>query len=76
MRGLFLMSLQGAEQEGKDRGGLLVSWKTRPAHCLAGVRKRDAHYSSRRATRGSEGPRWTQFDAPQPPVSEAEGLRA
>ena len=31
----------------------MISWKTRPAHRLAGARKRDAHYSSRRAPRSS-----------------------
>ena len=33
------------------RGWPVSLWKTRPVHRLAGVRNRDARYSSRRATR-------------------------
>ncbi len=43
----------------------MVSWKTRPAHRLAGVRNRDARYSSRRAPRRPRTIRMCSVDGAQ-----------
>lgn len=66
------------KQKGEgEEGGVMVTWKTRLARHLAGVRKRDAHYSSRRAPRATRGLGRPSLDArswslPRPPSLEKE----
>ena len=68
---LFLLSVGVGWGQGGERweASQVLPGKTLPAHRLAGVRNRDARYSSRRATRGLGRPSLdgAQEEINQPP---------